>query len=381
MFRKSKKEKTKDGNIDHIKVALIGCGPGAMSFLHALQKHKADGVLVPEVTCYERGPGPGGLWRDIPVEDKSRVKPENSSLMYDDMWTNTPKELMEYYDYTFDDHFKEATPSFLPRKDILNYIIARNSVDGALDNVKYNHTVEMATYDSDNKKFTVQVTDNAAGTTSDEAFDKCIWAAGLNAIAEKPEEIMELLKDFTGKVMHSIEATEGFGSDVKGKNVLIVGDSCSSEDLALRAVKLGAKHVYICARSGEGSASSTKVWPLDKITVISGPPYKVLKGNTIKCRAVYWSEKRQRYRKDDDELPVKVKDIATVILCTGYDANHYCLDESLQLGDDGQWTISKGWKMINNSLTISVGSPKPCEILNVGSTCYPDVVYLLLILT
>lgn len=295
------------------------------------------------------------------------------------MWTNTPKELMEYYDYTFDAHFKKATPSFLPRKDILDYMIARNSVDGALDSVKYNHTVESVTFNPDIEKFIVKVTDNISGTTSDAEFDKCIWAAGGNGVAEKPDDIMELLKDFTGKVMHSMDATEGFESDVKGKNVLIVGESCSAEDLALRAVKLGANHVYVCGRDGEGAAESTKTWPEDKVTVIFGPPHKIMKGNIFKCQAVYWSEKRQRYRRDLDEPPVKVKDIGTVILCTGYDSNYKFLDESLMYDNEGEWTVTKGWKMINNALCASIGSPKPSKVLYVGNTCYPDVYRGLLI--
>lgn len=102
---------------------------------------------------------------------------------------------------------------------------------------------------------------------------------------------MSMLEDYEGKVLHSMEATEDFQEHVKGKKVMLVGDSSSAEDLALRAVKLGAKHVYICARSGDGNCSDTKSWPSDKITVIYGPPYKVVKGTTFKCQGKYlWSQ-------------------------------------------------------------------------------------------
>lgn len=204
------------------------------------------------------------------------------------MWANIPKELMEFYDYTFQDHFKnKAAPVFLPRKDLLDYVIARNSVDGALDHVKYNHTVTSVTYDDSTSKFTVEVRDDTTGKTTKATYDKCIWAAGLHGSGEKPEGIMELLEDYTGKVLHSIEATEDFAQDVKGKKIMLVGDSSSAEDLALRSVKLGAKHVYVCARSGDGDCSDTKSWPSDKITVIFGPPYKVMKGTTFKCQGEY----------------------------------------------------------------------------------------------
>ena len=53
-------------------VALIGCGPSGMLFLHALAARRAklerEGnaeaiAALPVVTCFERAPGPGGVWR------------------------------------------------------------------------------------------------------------------------------------------------------------------------------------------------------------------------------------------------------------------------------------------------------------------------------
>jgi len=367
-----------------VDVALIGCGPGGMAFLHALtQRKKEEGTDGPasklNVTCFERAASAGGLWRDVPEDDPKRTKPENATLMYDDLCSNIPKELMEYYDYTFQDHFKKAAPVFLPRKDLLDYVIARNSVDGALDGVKYNHTVLSVTYDESSKKFNVEVRDDTTGKTSKAKYDKCIWAAGLHESAEKPDDIMSVLEEYEGKVLHSVEATEDFQQDVKGKKIMLVGDSSSAEDLALRAVKLGAKHVYICARSGDGECSDTKSWPSDKVTVVFGPPYKCTKGTSFKCQGVYWSEKRQRWRRDDEEDTVKLKDIATVVLCTGYEPNIDMIEDDIQYDDEETWEASKGWTMENNALTISVGNPSPSKKLRVGATCYPDLYRGLLI--
>jgi len=378
MFR-SKSKKFDDANIQGTSVCLIGCGPAGMSFLYAMSQRKAKGLVVPHVTCFEHGNSAGGLWRGVPNDDKTRNKPANAILMYEDMWCNTPKELMEYYDYTFETHFGKQTPAYLPRQDILEYIISRNSVDGALDDVMFNHNITSVKYDENSKKFTIEAIDNSSGKTSTVQSDKCIWAAGLHGEPFKPPDVLELLKDFTGTVLHSAEAAENFEKDVKGKKILIIGDARSAEDLALRAIKLDADHVYVCARSGDGEASSTGAWPSEKVTVIYGPPYKVLKGTGFKCQAVYWSEKRQRYRKDDDEDPVKVLEIDTVVMATGYDASLNFLPESLQFDDEGEWTISKGWQMDNNALTVSIGNPSPSKTLSLGSTCYPDVYRGLLI--
>lgn len=377
MFKR-KKDKAPAKAKKPLDVVLIGCGPAGMMFLHALsEKRKAlkpeHAESLPNVTCFERASSPGGVWRDLPEDDMGRTKPENAPVMCDDMWTNVPKEMMEFYDYTFDEHFKKPTPAFLPRKDILEYILARNSVDGALDDVKFNHTVTSVKYDERVAKFEVAVRDDSSGETTTNQYDRCIWAAGVHGSSFTPEDLLELLKEYTGKVLHSIEATENFEAEVKGKRVMLIGDSWSAEDCALRAVKLGAEHVYVSSQAGDGIAFETKAWPTDKVTVIYGPPYKVLKGTTLKCQAVYWSEKKQRYRRDDEEDPVKVKDIDTVVLCTGYDQNLNMVGEDLEFDDEGEWQVSKGWKMENNALTISVGSPAPSNSLDPGATCYPEV--------
>jgi len=376
MFKKLTKKSSKNepAQATSLEVMLIGCGPGGMALLHALayQKSKNPNLVLPNITCYERASSAGGLWRT--AED--RTKPENKATMYDDLWCNVPKELMEYFDYTFNEHFKGSKSTFLQRKDVLDYIIARNSLDGALDNVKFNHTVKSVKYDDASSKFKAVIV-KPDGTTLNEEYDRCIWAGGVNGFLEDPEDVEEVLKEYTGKVLHSSEAYEDL--DVKGKTVLMIGDGSSAEDLALRFLKMGVKKVYICARSGQGAASDTTSWPKDKVEMIWGVPYKVVKGTGFKCQGVYWSEKRQKYRKDDEDPPIKVKDIDTVFMCTGYNANLTMLDKSLRFNEDVEWKVPKGWEMENNAFTISVGNVAASKSLMTGATVYPDIYKGLLI--
>ena len=290
------------------------------------------------------------------------------------MWTNIPKELMEFHDYTFDDHFKKATPSFLPRKDILEYIVARNSIDGALDNVQFNKEVEKVKYDKTTSKFTVTIYDMITETSSTAEFDKVIFAGGLSAAPEIPAEIPEMLKDYKGKVMHSTKAWDNFEEEVNGKTILMIGDSSSAEDLTLRAIKLGAKKIYICARRGLGDCAETGAWPGNKAKVIYSLPYKVYnKGTAFKCQPMYWSEKRQRWRRDDEEEILKLTDVELVITCTGYDYDFDCFEEEDRADIEECWEISKGWKMENNALTITLGNPIPNKTLWTPSTLYPPI--------
>lgn len=384
MFKKlSKKSIKSEGPSAPLDVALIGCGPSGMALLHALAYHKSKNPdscdNLPRITCYERASSAGGLWRTIVDDDPSRSKPENKVVMYDDLYCNIPKELMEYFDYTFQEHFKKPTATFLSRKDILEYLLARNGTDGVLDNVKFNHTVKKVKYDESTGKFKVTVKDDTSNSESAVEYDRCVWASGLNGYLEDPEEVDDVLEEYEGKVMHSSEAYENFGEVVKGKTVMMVGDSYSAEDLTLRALKLGAKKIYICSRSGQGTASETTSWPKGKVEMIWGVPYKVQKKTGFKCQGIYWSEKRQKYRKDDEDPPVKVKDIDVVISCTGYNANLDFVDESIALDEDYTWSAPKGWEMENNALTISLGKVAPSKSLMNGATVYPEIYNGLLI--
>ena len=124
---------------------MIGCGPGGMSFLHAvasrrkklLEDNDLEGLKkIPLVTCFERNSLPGGVWRSTEEEpelcstsnmntnecaNKEDVHrgTSTSTNMYEGLWINGCKEALEYFDYTFDDHFGCAMPAFLPRAQIL----------------------------------------------------------------------------------------------------------------------------------------------------------------------------------------------------------------------------------------------------------------------
>ncbi|MGH3054974.1 MAG: hypothetical protein ACRDL7_08365, partial [Gaiellaceae bacterium] len=240
---------------------------------------------------------------------------------YEDLWLNLPKEIIEYFDYTFDDHFKKPTPIYLPRSDIWDYLTARNNRLGALNNVKYNCNVENVIYDEILKKFIVTVKDDGSNETTPiiQLFDKCIWACGVNGEAKKPRKLMHLLSSgFAGKYYHSVEATENFANDVHGKRLLLIGGSTSAEDLALRAIKHGVDHVYISTRTGDGTACYMGSWPQGKVSIIYGVPIRLIGDRSFKCR---YDDGPKSQRKVTD-----VHNIDVVILCTGYDCNQSMLD-------------------------------------------------------
>ena len=42
--------------------------------------------------------------------------------MYQGLWTNAPKECLEFADYTFDEHFGRPIPSYPPREVLYDYL-------------------------------------------------------------------------------------------------------------------------------------------------------------------------------------------------------------------------------------------------------------------
>ena len=48
--------------------------------------------------------------------------------MYRHLWSNGPKECLEFADYTFEEHFGFPIPSFPPREVLFDYITGASSI-------------------------------------------------------------------------------------------------------------------------------------------------------------------------------------------------------------------------------------------------------------
>jgi cation diffusion facilitator CzcD-associated flavoprotein CzcO len=104
------------------RFCLIGAGPSGMCLLYWLDHLKKQGVEVPEVVCYEKQDNWGGLWNySWRTGSDENGEPVHGS-MYRYLWSNGPKEALELPDYTFEDHFGKAIPSFPPREVLFDYL-------------------------------------------------------------------------------------------------------------------------------------------------------------------------------------------------------------------------------------------------------------------
>lgn len=307
---------------------------------------------------------------------------DSTTSMYEALWTNGPSQGIEFYDYTFQEHFKCPLPIFMPRKLLLEYMLKRVTRNNPtfFDAVKFNTTVNHVSYDDVEQMFEITTIDNASGESTTSKFHKCVWAAGINGCAKIPRQIHDILVDgnFKGIHVHSSKAA-GHLSEFRGKRIVMIGDGLSAEDLALQAIKLGVKKIFIIARSGDGVCSEASAWQGKKVKVIESMVVsKVIKNGTgIRLVEKYFDPvKRDMVDLSDDEEEEETKDledISAVIYCTGYHPNINMVDPELFAGYENFDTkLPSDWKMKSHVLTEEIGEIAPADELEIKGGDYVD---------
>lgn len=271
------------------RIAIIGAGPSGMAQLRAFQSAQAKGQQVPEIVCFEKQNDWGGLWN---YTWRTGVDQHGNSVhgsMYRYLWSNGPKEALEFADYTFDEHFKKPIASYPPREVLWDYIKGRVDKAGVKAQVRFNSAVNKVEFNRDTQQFTVGVDDHQQNQSYAEQFDYVIVAAGHFSTPRVPE--FEGFNIFNGRILHAHDFRDAV--EFKGKTILIVGSSYSAEDVGSQCYKYGAKQIYSCYRSQPMGYK----WPKN------------------------WTEKQQLLRVDEntayfaDGSSAKVD---AIILCTGY---------------------------------------------------------------
>ncbi len=284
------------------RVAIIGAGPCGLSQLRAFQQAEAKGRKIPEIVCFEKQSDWGGLWNYTWHTGTDQYGEPVHGSMYRYLWSNGPKECLEFADFTFDEHFKQPIPSFPPREVLFDYITGR-AKDGNLRRyIQFDTPVKFVEYSDATNKFSVRVNDLAEDRERTEEFDYVVVSTGHFSVPNVPD--FEGIDRFPGRVMHAHDFREA--REFTGKNVLVVGASYSAEDIALQCHKYGAKSVTTCYRTKPMGFK----WPKGVTEV---PLLTKLEGNTA-------------HFKDGS-----TRDIDAIILCTGYLHHFPFLEDSLRL--------------------------------------------------
>ena len=274
------------------RVAVIGAGPSGLAQLRAFQSAAKKGAEIPEVVCFEKQSNWGGLWNyswRTGVDENG--EPVHNS-MYRYLWTNGPKEGLEFADYSFEEHFGKQIASYPPRAVMMDYIEGRVKKADVRKWIRFSSVIRWVEYNEDASDFTVTVHDMVKDTVYKERFDYVVCASGHFSSPNVPE--YPGFEHFYGRIVHAHDFRDA--REFTDQNVLVVGSSYSAEDIGSQCWKYGAKTVTSCYRSAPMGFN----WP----------------DNWEEKPALVRVEGKTAYFKDGTS-----KEIDAIILCTGY--RHY----------------------------------------------------------
>lgn len=228
-----------------MRVAICGAGPSGLCQLHAFESARQKGSEIPEIVCFEKQNDLGGQWNySWRTGFDDHCEPVHSS-MYDNLWTNIPKECAEFIDYSFDQHFGQSIPSFFPRSLMLDYIRGYAKSNNVLQYIQFNTVVQWVSFCEEKKQFELIIRNLTTNETRTEVFHYVIVSTGHFSTANFP--YFEGIETFRGRLLHSHDFR--FAQEFIGQNVLIIGNGISGEDIALQLYKYGAKSVKISYRT------------------------------------------------------------------------------------------------------------------------------------
>jgi trimethylamine monooxygenase len=225
------------------RVAIIGAGPCGLSQLQAFEQARLKGVEIPDLVCFEKQSNWGGLWNYTWRTGLDEYGEPVHSSMYRYLWSNGPKECLEFADYTFDEHFQRPIPSFPPREVLYDYIVGRAKKYALQRYIQFSTAVKYVEFVDG--QFRIRVKDLVADQERTEVFDYLIVATGHFSTPNLPK--VEGVEQFPGRVLHSHDFREA--REFAGKDLLVVGSSYSAEDIALQSFKYGARSVTISYRT------------------------------------------------------------------------------------------------------------------------------------
>ena len=207
--------------------------------------------------------------------------------MYRYLWSNGPKEGLEFADYSFEEHFGKQIASYPPRSVLFDYIEGRIKKTEVRDWIKFSTAVKNV--EQSDGGFAVTTCDLTTSKTNVGYFDHVIVCSGHFSTPNMPS--FDGFERFPGRILHAHDFRDA--TEFQGKDVLLIGTSYSAEDIGSQCWKYGAKSITVSHRT----AAMGYDWPANWEEV---PLLTKVDGQTA-------------YFKDGSS-----KTIDAIILCTGY---------------------------------------------------------------
>ena len=284
------------------KIAIIGAGPSGLAQLRAFKSAEENGTDVPEIVCFEKQDNWGGLWNYSWRTGLDRNGEIAHSSMYRYLWSNGPKECLEFADYYFEEHFDHPIASYPPREVLFDYIQGRVIKANVRDKIRFNTAVRNVEFSDESDTFTVTAHNLTDDQTYTEEFDYVVVATGHFSTPNVPN--YEGFSHFNGRILHAHDFRDAL--EFKGQDLLVIGSSYSAEDIGSQCYKYGAKSITSSYRT----APMGFKWPDN------------------------WEEKPALLKVDGNTAHFadgSTKDVDAIILCTGYLHHFPFLPDSLRL--------------------------------------------------
>ncbi len=284
------------------RVAIIGAGPSGLAQLRAFASAKELGADVPDVVCYEKQDDWGGLWNYTWRTGSDQFGEPVHGSMYRYLWSNGPKECLEFADYSFEEHFGRTIASYPPRAVLWDYIKGRVEKSGVRDSIRFNTAVRNVTYSEATGKFNVTAHDHNNDAVTSEEFDYLVVASGHFSVPNMPQ--FPGYDNFNGRILHAHDFRDAL--EFADKDLLLVGSSYSAEDIGSQCWKYGARSITVSARSGPMGYDWPENWEEKPILT------------RVENKTVHF----------DDGTS---KDVDAIISCTGYLHHFPFLTDDLRL--------------------------------------------------
>ena len=281
---------------------MIGAGPCGLAQLITFKEAKEKGAVIPDVVCYEKQAECGGMWNcSWRTGMDSDGNPCHGS-MYRYLWSNGPKEALEFANYSFEEHFGRPIPSYPPRAVLWDYITGRAQKAGVRDYIRFNTIVRDVRYSNDTGLFSVTARNSMEDTETTEDFDHVIVATSHFSTPNSP--YYEGFESYNGRLLHAHDFRDA--REFVNQDILVVGSSYSAEDIGSQCWKYGCKSVTAMYRT----APMGYDWPENWREV---PLLERVVGKTV-------------FFKDGTS-----KEVDAIILCTGYLHHFPFLSDELRL--------------------------------------------------
>lgn len=288
--------------ISEQRVCVIGAGPSGLAQLRAFQSARSKGAQIPKIVCYEKQGNWGGMWNYTWRTGLDEHGEPVHGSMYRYLWSNGPKECLEFADYSFDEHFKRPISSYPPREVLWDYIQGRVTKAGVRNMIQFNTVVRSVEFDEKCREFTVTAHCYETDVTTTEKFDYVVVASGHFSTPNVPH--FPGFESFGGRILHAHDFRDAL--EFKNKDILIVGASYSAEDIGSQCYKYGCKSITSCYRSAPMGYKWPSIWE-------EKPVLQRVEGN----KAFF--------------ADGSCKIVDAIILCTGYRHHFPFLPDSLCL--------------------------------------------------